>query len=432
MDSATTLQDAGQDAGIATLSKQKLAAVHPCVIYRFLQEKSPETCLQLLPLLSEEQFIRLLDYDVWQREHLVPQAAFHWLDLYRRIDSRGLLHRFRSLDEEYQLAILAPLIELITHEELEQLEPRQQDCYASLPCHKLYYTVKSEQVEVREAVSACIETLLTQDLEWTYALLTHASGCLANEQEMLMLQFRTARMEEDGYVSFTESNKIFMPIELDDYRQRWQGTATPAPAVRAETEDWFTSVVAYLNNQRLFDAVTREQVQLKLLFCSNTLCAATLTEINDRRGVKQMLQQTRAIVGLALDYLSGGDLPRSAEILVAEHSHVLFRIGMTLIYRVQEKLLQTLQRGQLPQIELFLRLYKMHKWQGVQDFMDVHWLDVLGYEQLEVLKGIFARFPYLLSDEPRARFITITSMHYYRILQERVQLFTAQLEGRRR
>lgn len=428
MDSTTTLRD----AGIATLSKQELAAVHPCVIYRFLQEKSPETCLQLLPLLSEEQFIRLFDYDVWQREHLVPQAAFRWLDLYRRIDSHELLHRFRSLDEEYQLAILAPLIELITHEELEQLEPRQQDCYASLPCHKLYYTVNSAQVEVREAVSACIETLLTQDLEWTYALLTHASGCLANEQEMLMLQFRTARMEEDGYISFTESNKIFMPIELDDYRRREQGSATSAPAVSATTEDWFTCVLAYLNSQRLFDAATREQVQLKLLFCSNTLCAATLTEVSDRRGVKQMLQQTRAIVGLALDYLSGGDLPCSAEILVTEHGQVLFRVGMTLIYRVQEKLLPTLQRSQLPQVEAFLRLYKMRKWQGVHDFMDVHWLDALGYEQLEVLKGIFARFPYLLSDEPRARFVTITSMYYYRILQERVQLFAAQLEGRRR
>ena len=429
MDSAITLQD----AGIATLSKQKLAAVHPCVVYRFLQEKSPETCLQLLPLLSEEQFIRLLDYDVWQHEHLVPQAAFHWLDLYRRIDSHELLHRFRSLDEEYQLAILAPLIELITCEELEQLDPRQQDCYAPLPCHKLYYTVKSEQVEVREAVSACIETLLTQDLEWTYALLTHASGCLANEQEMLMLQFRTARMEEDGYVSFTESNKIFMPLELDDYRQRWQGSAAPAPtAVRTETEDWFTGVISYLNSQQFFDAATRERVQLKLLFCSNTLCAATLTEVSDRRGVKQMLQQTRAIVGLALDYLSGGDLPRSAEILVAEHSHVLFRAGMTLIYRVQEQLLPSLQRGQLPQIEVFRRLYKMRKWRGLHDFMDVNWLDALGYEQLEVLKGIFARFPYLLSDEPRARFITITSMCYYRILQERGELLAAQLEERRR
>ncbi len=420
MDSTIARQ---QDENIATLGKQELAAVHPCVIYRFLQEKSPETCLPILPLLSEEQFVRLFDYDVWQRERLSPQAAFRWFELYRRIDNCELLHRFRSLDEEYQLAIMSPLVELITHEQLEQLDPRQQDCYTPLPCHKLYYTVKSELAEVQEAVAACIETLLTQDLEWTYALLTQASGCLANEQEMLMLQFRTARMEEDGYVSLAESHKIFAPIDLDDYRQRWQGTATASLATPAATEDWFTRVIDYVNSQRLFDDATLEQVQLKLLFCSNTLCAATLTEVSDRRGVKQMLQQTRAIIGLALDYLSGGDLQRSAEILAAEHSHVLFRVGMTLIYQVQEGLLPTLQHRQLPQIEVFLRLYKMRKWQGLQDFMDVNWLDALGYEQLEVLKGIFARFPHLLSEEPRARFITITSMYYYRLLQERAQLF---------
>ncbi len=421
---------AGREESIATLGKQELAAVHPCVIYRFLQEKSPEACLQLLPLLSEEQFVRLFDYDVWQREQLSPPAAFHWLDLYRRIDAHELLRRFRSLDEEYQLAIMAPLIKLVTHEELERLDPRQQDDYAPLPCHKLYYVVTSAQADVREAVSACIETWLTQDLAWTYALLTHASGCLANEQEMLMLQFRTARMEEDGYVSFTESNKIFVPIDLDDCRQRWQGPASTAPASQAPLEDWFARVIAYANSQQLFDAATREQVQLKLLFCSNTLCAATLTEISDKHGVKQILQQTRAIVGLALDYLSGGSLPRSAEILAVEHSQTLFRVGMTLSYRAQEELLSMLPRHRLPQIEVFLRLYKMRRWQGLHDFMDMNWLDALGYEQLELLKGIFARFPYLISAERHARFIPITSMYYYRMLQEQVQLFAAALEGR--
>ena len=415
-----------QEDNLTTLGKHELAAVHPCVIYRFLQEKSPETCLQLLPLLSEEQFVRLFDYDVWQQDRLSPQAAVRWLDLYRRIDSRELLYRFRSLDEEYQLAIMSPLVDLITHEQLEQISPQQQDAYTPLPCHKLYYAVTSEQTEVREAVTACIETLLTQDLEWTYALLTHASGCLANEQETLMWQFRTARMEEDGYVSFNESHKIFVPIDLDDCRQRWQGTA--ASALQVTHEDWFPQVMAHINREQLYDAATQARVQLKLLFCSNTLCAATLTEVSDRRGVRQMLQQTRAIVGLALDYLSGGDLPRSAEILAAEHSHVLFRVGMTLIYRVQEELLPALQG--LPQLAGCVHLYKMRKWQSLHDFMDVHGLDVLGYEQLEVLKGIFARFPHLLSDEPRVRFITITNMYYYRMLQERAQLLATELENR--
>ena len=419
---------ASPDESITTLGKQELAAVHPCVIYRFLQEKSPETCLQLLPLLSDEQFVRLFDYDIWQRERLSPQAALRWLDLYHRIGSRELLHRFRSLDEEYQLVIMSSLVGLTTHEELEQLSPQQQDCYTPLPCHKLYYTVKSEQTEVREIVSACIETWLRQDLEWTYAMLTQAAGCLANEQEMLMLQFRTARMEEDGYVSSTEGNKIFVPIDLDDYRQRWQSTPLPVLAAQAMTEDWFTQVIAYVNSQRLYDADIQERVQLKLLFCSNTLCAATLTEISDRRGVKQMLQQTHAIVGLALDYLSEGDLQRSAEILAAEHSHVLFRVGMTLIYQMQEELLPNLH--QLPQTEVFVRLYKVRKWQGLHDFMDVHWLDALGYEQLETLKGIFSRFPQLISDEPRARFVTITNMYHYRLLQARAQFFAAELEGR--
>ena len=426
----TTNTITSQEHDITTLGQQELAAVHPCVVYRFLQEKSPETCLQLLPLLSHEQFVRLFDYDVWQQDRLSPAAAFRWLDLYRRIDNRELLYRFRSLDEEYQLAIMSSLVVLITQEELECLPLSEQDNYAPLPCRQLYYAVRSTQAEVREAVAACIETLLTQDLEWTYALLKHAATCLTDEQEMLMWQFRTARMEEDGYVSFTESVKIFVPIDLLACRQRWPSTATHPQQLTAQpqAEDWFTQVITH--SQQRYDETTREQVQLKLLFCSNTLCAATLTEVSDRRGVRQMLQQTRAVMGLALDYLSASDLTRSADILAHEHGHVLFRVGMTLIYQVQEELLATLSRCVLPQLDVFVRLYKMRKWQALHDFIDTQWLDVLDYEQVEILKGIFARFPQLISEEPRARFLTITSMYRYRLLQQRAQLLAAELEGR--
>ena len=245
-----------------------------------------------------------------------------------------------------------------------------------------------------------------------------------------MLQFRTARMEEDGYVSFTESAKIFVPIDLTVCRQRWSSNVTNPHHLAAppQAEDWFTQVITH--SQQHYDEDTRELVQLKLLFCSNTLCAATLTEVSDRRGVRQMLQQTRSMMGLALDYLSASDLARSADILAHEHGYVLFRVGMTLIYEVQEELLATLSRSAIPQLNIFVRLYKMRKWQALHDFIDMQWLDVLGYEQIEIMKGIFARFPQLVSEEPRARFLTVTSMYRYRLLQERAQLLAAELEGR--
>lgn len=428
MDGQNLNETTAASGSITELSRQELAAVHPCVVYRFLLEKSPEACMQLLPLLSDEQFVRLFDYDVWQRDRLSAEAAFRWLDLYRRIDSRELLTRFRSLDEEYQLAIMSPLIELVTFEQLEVLDPRLQDRYLPLPCRQLYYRVKSEKAEMQEAVAAFVEVALTEDLAWTYALLTHANGCLANEQEMLMLQFRTARMEEDGYVSFVESGKIFAPIDLDSCRQRWHDVAaTTRPAPPAAAVDWFTQVIAHVNRHALYDDTMLQQVQLKLLFCSNTLCAATLTEASDSRGVRQMLQQTRALIGLALDYLSDSNLTRSATILAAEHSYVLFRVGMTLIYRLQEALLSSLQHRQLPHHDTFVRLYKLRKWAALQDFIDINWLTLIDYEQLEVLKGIFARFPQLFSED--GRFINITSMMHYRVLQGRAQLLAVALEG---
>lgn len=403
------------------------AEIHPCVIYRFLREKSPEACLDLLPLLSTEQFVRLFDYDVWEQDRLAVESAVRWLNLYRCIDDKEVVARFRSLDEEYQLAIMGSLLKVVEQEEFDKLDLHEQDNFIPLPCRQLYYRIQSEQAEVLEFVQAFIDISLAQDMAWTYSLLTHATYCLVNEQELLAAQFRTARLEEDGFVSFAESNKIFLPLKPEPYLAKWWGEKITTPTATF-AGDFFGQVIKYARDKELFTTEIRDQVQLKLLFCTNTLCSATMIEVSDQRGVKQILRQTQAIIGLSLDYLARGNLPIATEILVAEHGWTLFRIGMTLIYRVQEKLLEVMRKRGLPKIKNFSNLYHLRKWATLPDFMDINWIDLLDYEQLEALKEIFARFPELtISSGKEARLESISSMYYYRIMLDRAAAIAGEL-----
>lgn len=405
-----------------TSSPESIARLHPSVIHRFLLDKSAESCLQLLPLLSDDQFVRLFDYDVWQGDRLSAESAVRWLDLYRRIGSAQMIRRFQSLDEEYQLVIMAALIDLVTADELESLPASLQDSFVPLPCRQLFYRVKLPQNEVLEFVPAFVEAALTQDLNYTYTLLNQASYCLVSEQEQLLLQFRTARLEEDGFVSFSESIKIFAPIDVESYLQKWQlnaGQKNSLPA-RQRYDDYLVEVIKHC--RETLSATDLETIQLKLLLCSNTLCSATMTEASDRRGIKKNLEQTRAIIGFSLDYLSVGNVEHAGKILRHEYGQVLFRLAMTLIYRVQEKLLISLA-SYLPNTEQLRRLHRSHKWSAVDDFIDINYLDLLGYQHNEILKGLLARFPEIID----RCLVQVNSRYNYLLFQQHSELLISQL-----
>ena len=404
-----------------TSSIESVTRLHPSVIHRFLLEKSSESCLQLLPLLSDEQFVRLFDYDVWQGDRLSAESAVRWLELYRRLGPAQMIKRFRSLDEEYQLVIMGTLIDLVTADELECLPPTLQDSFVPLPCRQLFYRVKSQQSETLEFIPSFVEAALSQDLSYTYTLLHQASYCLVSEQEQLLLQFRTARLEEDGFVSFRESLKIFAPINVEKYLQKWQQSdPSNCLPVAEHGDDYLVEVIKRC--QQTLSADDLEAVQLKLLLCSNTLCSATMTEANDRQGIKKILEQTRTMIGFSLDCLSVGNIELAGKILVHEYGQVLFRLAMTMIYRVQEKLLVSLV-GYLPNTEQLHRLHRLHKWSAIDDFIDLNYLDIIGYQHSEILKGLLGCFPEIIDQQ----LVQVNSRHNYRLFQKHCQLLVAHL-----
>lgn len=368
-----------------------LASAHPAVIYRYLHAKSPELSLQLLPLLTDEQFVRLIDYDVWHKDRLSPLAAIGWLKLYSQISNVEMIRRFRSLDEEYQLAIIAPLLTLTSVEELEKLPVSEQDCYVNLPCQELCYRITAGQrKDVQEFLHAFIDAALEQDIGYTYSLLQHAHFSVPNEQEALIAQFRSARIAEDGYCSATDAAVLFRAVELEEYLQKWHKTDTPQTWQR---DDFFDHVVSYCQTYEVFSADKWQDIQIKMIMCANTLCAATHAEINDAAAARQSLEQARAMLALALDYLSTGVPKHAAEILAQEQALTLYRIGITLCLRLQQPMLATMHKCALPKIDKFTRLHAMRKWQALAELIDIEYLDLLDIAQVELLKATFSYAP---------------------------------------
>ena len=79
------------------------------VLYFAMVDRGREDCLEILPLLSQEQFTRICDYDVWEGDRLAPKRLLSWLSLCQEVSAACMIQRFSALDEEYQLGLPWPL-----------------------------------------------------------------------------------------------------------------------------------------------------------------------------------------------------------------------------------------------------------------------------------------------------------------------------------
>ena len=392
--------------------EQAVQAVPAPAIYRALVARGPEDALEILPLLSQDQVCRIFDYEAWSSDAIDPMKTWNWLKLFKEAQGpEELVRRLRDLDEELQVALLAKLVTLVEEEDFEKLSDAEQDTYQRLPCGTLYFRIKDPDPRREEMVTEILDAALGVDTAYAYGLLLHGAGLPPHEAEVQALQFRSARLEEDGFVSEAESRATCLPLaatELSALLARcgagslWRGfLAAPAQEASlsvAGPNGLFLRRVLQLaeHDPRPESRWTAEQVdglRRGFAFLANALCGIAQVEPDDVRGARRVLERTQALASLGLEALAAGNLDIGRRLLAAEHPKTLFRLGVTL---VREVALATLNRAVtfgLPDAER-IRDRFAHDRRGLAlRAMDLRWLPVLGLWRTEMLKGLCNRFP---------------------------------------
>jgi hypothetical protein len=394
------LQPATVDLDALLLAEDPEAAVQAVPtqqIFQALLAKGPEDCIELLPLLSEEQVVRLLDYDAWRQDALEPRRAVRWLSLFKEVSDEEFYRRFRDLDEEYQLALLGPMIDLVDEDQYEKLGTQDQDALHRLPCGTLYYRIKTEDPVLVEFVTSLVEATMASDISYAYAMLAHAAFMPPHESEAQISQFRRARLTEDGFVSYQESLAAFRPIELKPLEQRWllqQASGVPGveDLVQKQTGDaLFLEQV--LKRTAQSDQDGNIDLWQRLLFLANSLCAAAQVEPDDLNGVRLLMNHAQALVSLGLEHLASGDVTLAAMILKQEHPQTLFRVGLTLVRKLADAMLEQCEKHGLPGVDDMRRQLRLDKCGALLLQIDQQLLPILGFAKAETLKGACNRLP---------------------------------------
>lgn len=397
-------------------------------LYYALKQQGVEDALDLLPLLSPDQVERMLDYDAWTQDELVPKKFFSFLKPFGEISREQLYERFADLDEEYQLAALQGFFRVYEVEDPYDLPEGIAEKAYRMPCNKVFYEILSEDADEIAFLEELMESLKENNMRYAYAILGHSTYSPPGEALAEVARFRRGRLEDDGFVSYEESLSIFAPIDHASLLKKWN---------EGERTQDLTSLALQGGSGLFLDAVmlaARDenvsidelyQLHQSFLYLANALCAAGQVAPDDIAGLNRLLEQGKALLSLGLEYLGQGDLGLGIRIVRNESARTLFRVGLSLVDAVREEVVQRFEAMNWPRADRLRRFYRARQWGQMLLELDRHWVTNLGLQAGEVLKGLFNRFPMvpmrMMQDQNRIVFAPIVNLRELMQLEKNLQ-----------
>ncbi|MBC7660987.1 MAG: hypothetical protein H7249_14920 [Chitinophagaceae bacterium] len=389
-------------------------------LYYALKQRGFEESLEILPLLSQEQVIHMADYEAWDGEDFSQKRMLRFLRPFAEVSQEQLFQRFSELDDEYQIATLEGVFVVHEVEHMYDLPHGVEDRAFKMPCDTVFYEIALDDKDDVAFVESIMEASREHNMRYAYALLGHSTFNPPQENEAQVHQFRKARLEEDGFVSYEDSLRIFSPLDRRTLRLKWQSLGEQS---LAHSKDALMLQGSELN---FFDACmmrAREdgadmeglfQVHQSLLYLANALCAAARVNVDDLNGLHRVLEQGKALASLGLEYLADGSIELGSKIVLSEHPKTLFQSGYGIIEDLRAGTIKALKRMGLPRASTIERLYISRQWGQMLLELDRNWLELIGMEATEILKGLMNRFPMVAvaspEDSKRIAFRPISSL----------------------
>ena len=401
--------------------KKVLQALPPQTVLVSLRAKGLLESQAALAALSGEQFTRILDLDLWRDDRLVPERFYEWIEAYEAVSQAELSRRFIELEEEYQLAILSSRVKVfaIETEEYDQLSDQEKDQLNPMPCQKVWYQILGDERD-QMMIERLFQAVREDRLSYAYSLLSHAAYQIPQEAEFLLNQFRTARLEEEGFVSDEEAAQIFLPFNLEPISLKWIARRSQSnKAVQEASSEAFLARVLNFAHGKQLDQDAVYQLHLSLLQLANTLCSASGIEACDTKGLHALLEQAQGLAGLGIEYLSGGDVELGLSVLEEEGAKVCFSVGLSLVHGLRLRFVERLLGMKVGEAQELFRLYRSNRFGALQDLLSDQWEPVFG-RSFECIRGLFNRYPMcpmLMVEEGPIEFFPLLSLQRLRDLK---------------
>ena len=302
------------------------ASLRPQELYWLVREIGEHDSLPLLELVSPEQYVFMLDMELWNKWTLSTEKVITWLQYLVETGEETTLRHLRQLDFELLLLLLKRQVD-VSGGIGDLLNDDQRLTEWDHTFDNIFFLTFLEPQHAR-LVGTLLEVIYRNDHQLYLALMTGIQAELDSELEELCWQFRTGRLEDEGFPSLEEALSIYALSDPADFVLSGE-KSLPVPE-EERTEVPQPAPVGDLLLQRALKTAGSSHLLLELNYLVNSALVADETAFDDRENIELVCKRVYGYLNVALEYLAGFDEEKAASILTRERLARLFRLGYSL------------------------------------------------------------------------------------------------------
>lgn len=329
-------QDARQKTRLlldAENGEELMAQLPTQEVYLLAVERGPEHLPELLSLATAEQWSGFIDLDCWEDDSFAVAKSHPWLISLLQGEEEKAFDVLRQMNFEQLVLIFKFELEILSGPEADE----NSDARIDADKRDGGYEISYRNEDSSKLFSKILDILQSYEPEFFVYLLEAVRSetrCLIEES---VYQQRTGRLQDMGIPESFEARKIYSWLDPEAYRL--QRPAKISPGVCEGSAPGFTLTMVRpkgLLAEALAEGLD-EKMAWEMAALVNKVMMADRINMGEIDQVSDVLKKVDACLNLALEWLVGQDVVAARAALIDCYSEDLFRLGFSLILRLQRR-----------------------------------------------------------------------------------------------
>ncbi len=307
-------------------------AMEPQEFFWMFKDIGETDALELLQFASPEQYLFLLDMELWSKWEFSENKAVEWLAYLLEMGDEKLGGLLQNLDFELlQLLLNRELIVGGGIGDLSNDEERLADYDHTFDGT---FMITFRNPKHSQVVGRFVESICRLDNQLYVALMEGVKSDVDLELEDSCFQFRSGRLADLGFPPLDEALSIYARVRpasfalQGDKEQRAIDSAATLPV--PVNDD--TSLL-----QRALALVDSEQVYQELNYLINSALVADEAALADTEVMGTVVTRVYGYLNMALESICGQDVKKAGDILMGEYLKRLFQLGYSILFELRAR-----------------------------------------------------------------------------------------------
>jgi hypothetical protein len=300
-------------------------------VFLTVKEIGERDAIDFIHLTTPEQFMYLLDLDLWVKDELDPARLLLWIEILAGLAEPKLKEFLETADQELLATLFRKLIRVRKTESTED-EIVDEAGHGLFNLDRIYYIEFTER-RVALFMKHLIEDLFDHDVSLYQTIMEMILWDVPAEDEASAFRLRGGRLADCGIPDLDEALEIYRYIPPEAVKGEKKDQISPGepgiyPPVYIERSGG-TSFLVSLLNRGLDDEVER-RVRWEIAGVANRVMVAEAFPLADTKALHQSAEKALRTLDLGLRYLSDENPGAAMKVIETVPLARVFQTGFSL------------------------------------------------------------------------------------------------------